>query len=1291
MRGKQVHGFDPSKLFGNGFDLGSVDLIQGGLFRQVVGRSVIALLCTVDKDECRIFKRATIVLPPVSVTHHTKESVFTALEQAVKELRGYELDDQAKLKLSMLVQIVHSPSLEIADLLAIAQEQEKRTLVAIADASQYRDFSLTCPANFGISAVRISEDRWVPHVTTICQQLVTIEKKLEGYGLIHVPEVPAQKSSNISLLTSIEDCYVAELNYEDDPADALYSKAQRWKSMVLLGQLPDVEAEIDKIGLPDGTRLHLLAQLVQGTGRDSTTIDIITQIKPFIDNLNAGEVIQLARLAHKAGNDDLAHEILPAGPNSIGEQLWLEEGLELSTYFKDNARITLFDSRLAELFPHSDRLRENRDRRLFMNVRQGNIGSTHHFTASGFTDNHLLLQEKLSIPKPNYEAVIEESKGWGQEWLELTIVCCAMHALSVDTPAVAANLACHITASELYGRQATNVLIEAIKLMMLEELIPQNNNDYYRSLFQTAFQYLAHHPQDGRIRLTFANILTVESSGDIGIPLMTLTMLDLAQNVMNMERAQSSKADAPPLASDSEIKISMENGFSWLHQLGAAEPGVTVIPRHLLTANPDDIVQYISKLVDLSSNQIGEDADLTFMEQLVLLACAISPYATHERDEDIRLVRQLACHFTTEGQFQKARNLAEAVLQMGQSCAYRRRLSWQAFGDIYHRCHNPVMALIGLASALAVDVAVMTADIWHEVYTIHRVLRDMGLFELSKSFLPMMEVILSDLGYEADTDPHYVNALLGLQLMQADSATPEPLYEILAKITDACRKELGNRSRLLPLAALLGQAVYKAKKANLNIPLISINTLNEAATKVGSIMANRIIISAAREPSASDVLSLFNSIERSSYASDVSRDYYTICIVARKLLNTNSQCEITAKENIFAIELLADHTVTLLSVTPTMTVGWPIQYALQLNQANLDVAFLALDSHGELSVNVVSNGHIRAIEQSKQEYTFRHRFDSWLKDYPRNYGRVDPLEGNNIFYLTMEKLDVRLPQSERLVIVAEPYLQQLTANLVVVQPEGESFSYFTGTKGAIGVVPSLSWLSAASDSKRSGRGAYRAWISTEKDFERVEELEIRKDCALNDEPLNRESPLDIAFSRLSGCFEDFGFVVDTGCQLPCDMRNAPIAVVTAHGGLNKEGRYLHSIRDDGDLIVAPAALAAALAGVELVILFVCSGGRIDKNPLDNSTTSLPKQLLNNGCRTVIASAWPLNVMVTYNWLEPFLHAWEAGSTALDATKVANDHVAQRLGDFPQYFLAMRVYGDILLTKSHSTFGIVGHD
>ncbi|WP_217636307.1 CHAT domain-containing protein [Variovorax sp. OV700] len=286
---------------------------------------------------------------------------------------------------------------------------------------------------------------------------------------------------------------------------------------------------------------------------------------------------------------------------------------------------------------------------------------------------------------------------------------------------------------------------------------------------------------------------------------------------------------------------------------------------------------------------------------------------------------------------------------------------------------------------------------------------------------------------------------------------------------------------------------------------------------------------------------------------------------------------------------------------------------------------------------------------------------AWLEDYPRNYGYIDAAQGNNDFFTTMEKLDVRLPAPDSLVVVAEPLLQQLTINLVPIEPQDGGFSYFLGTQTAVGMVPSLTWLSMTRARERKGNHAYKAWISAQDDPQEA-------------------GALNVALARLGGAFEEFGFTVDTGRRLPRDMTDAGLAVVTAHGGLMAEGRYIHSIRDEGTLVEAPSALATALAGIEVVILFVCSGGRIDKHPWDNRTVGLPKQLLEKGARAVIASPWPLDVKVTYRWLGPFLRNWETGSTILQATKKANEAVAQALGDGPQYSLAMTVYGDVLLTK-----------
>jgi hypothetical protein len=297
-------------------------------------------------------------------------------------------------------------------------------------------------------------------------------------------------------------------------------------------------------------------------------LDVIAQLLPHLSTLAPDATIQMARLAHQAGNDELAYEILPEGPDGVGNRLWIEEGLELATHLEDNERIARFDTRLAELFPCSERLRENRDRRLLMNSRKAKSGESHLFTTAGLKDHHLTLQGWLAVDEPEYRTVIEEARAWGPDWLELAVVCCAIHAQSVGKPRAAADLASPVTSSELYGRQATQVLLWSIKSMMLKELVPEDERDCYQHLFQAAFRFLAYHPEDRSVRAGLTTLLSVESCGDMGIPLLALAMLDLAQQGVSLALPNTDADEEHSSEIDDAIEASMKNGLIWLGNLG---------------------------------------------------------------------------------------------------------------------------------------------------------------------------------------------------------------------------------------------------------------------------------------------------------------------------------------------------------------------------------------------------------------------------------------------------------------------------------------------------------------------------------------------------------------------------------------------------------------------------------------------------------------------------------------------------------------------------------------------------
>jgi hypothetical protein len=149
------------------------------------------------------------------------------------------------------------------------------------------------------------------------------------------------------------------------------------------------------------------------------------------------------------------------------------------------------------------------------------------------------------------------------------------------------------------------------------------------------------------------------------------------------------------------------------------------------------------------------------------------------------------------------------------------------------------------------------------------------------------------------------------------------------------------------------------------------------------------------------------------------------------------------------------------------------------------------------------------------------------------------------------------------------------------------------------------------------------------------------------------------------------------------MSELDIAVVGAHGGIYESEHWFRAIIDEKDMHLSASSLAKSLHNCNLVILFICSGGRLDKHPYADATVGLPYQLLDHGCRTVIASPWPLDVRVPYHWLKAFLERFLSGERVIDANFYANQYVAQTLGYHPMLSLAMNIVGDPLLGLPNS--------
>ncbi len=1255
--------FNPQLLFSHGFNLGSMDIIQGGYFNDVIGRTPIVLWSGLQQ---RVFDGILVILPPPSATALTHESAMDALRYGVEMLTNAKPTEKEIDFLEKFVNVIFCPSLDAVDLVNLIVAQGSKQLIAIPEIQNYRDNNLPPLPIIGLSAVLTSQDVWTPHVVSICRQMMRELKNHDAYAVVHVDDSCVLSHKNNEMLTSIDDCYVACLSFKNDKKELVDQNAQRWVTQIMGGLTEEVVSEIESLNLPEINRLHLLAQLYSRAGKDTETINILTVCVGHYSSWSKENLVQLASIAYKAGSKPLTETFLPKDISGLASHNWLEKALDIATDLHNNTLIERYDQAMDTLFTHSESLRENRDRRLLLNCRLTHISREQLFTTVGFSQHHLWLQSEIFSDHPVYSSIVEVASSWGHEWAELAAICCCTHANSVEKPRDAADVASLITTSALYGRQATQIVLTSLRKMMLTEDIRSEDHDYYRIPIQAVIRYLAHFPNDSDTRMRITRLLSVESCGEIGIPAITLTMLDIAKE--QIQGIYSSQNDVlGKVCGNEEVEVpvdevlmeNLERALSWLDTQRVVEYGVTVLPNGMVEY-PDNLINLIARLINYSAPE-REDIDLKLMEKMVSVVCALTPHAEYEVNTDLKVLRLLGGQYAAASQFQHARNFAEQALLLGMANTERKRLAWLAFADIYQRCKDPLQALYGLACAFATNGETTSADMWQEVFTATRILRDLGLLDQARDLLPPLRILLTNLGLDPDCDPRMLSIEESINLSGFASCDPATLAKMMTRLTKGCENACKDRSALMPLIVLLSQVVQQAVNFDVDVPCETHRVLARGLELFGEQAAEFISTVTKIAPTAAEITRQFNLIERASYASDVARDYSMIAVAARRLLNAQADAPRPVSENALAIEILADHAVSTTSKPDLLEIDWPVEYARTLNAQGAEVVFLGLDTAGELVVVHVSQQSIVRVEQPIHASSFKSRMLTWLEAYPYQYGLIDAANGNNEFFATMELLDIKFPLATNLLIIAEPELQQLTLNLALIKTHDDDMEDFIGYRTAICMVPSLTWLSMIRQNQRNSNHARKAWISHQ------------------DSP-DGGGTLGIALQRLEGTFNEFGFSLDTEQRLP-NLGSAEISVIVAHGGLTKSGRYIHRISDEETLVETPEALANSVRYSDIVILFVCSGGRIDKHPWSNTTVGLPKLLLDKGARAVIASPWPLDVKVTYRWLQPFLTKWDAGASLFEATKTANENIARNLGNSPQYALAMTVYGDGFLTKS----------
>lgn len=1253
----RMHGFDPIKLYENtpGIIPGEAELIIGGFTDQVVGRIAAFMLMAVrTKDNKLPFCGITIIAPPMLAWTRSDEEILNLILNGIEYLREEVVDTNEAAYVIRLLSVVRSEHMDVAEVLKVVEATERKQLLLFPDAGKYRNSAISLASPRGRTDVLIAEDQWVPHVASLISSCIEIAKSKESFLIFEVTEPSPTRESNQKILVDINGLYPALLTLEGeiDPGKIIVNNMSKWAAMASTGRVEEALTELDAANLNKSYKSQLAIQIVSRSGDSERIVRVIRDELArgieFPPEIAAG----FGCITERHGDSNTAERLFGSSIEHVLNQGVLESVLLSCTMLKNQSLIDRSFNQLAALFPGSELLRTNCELRLMEFCQLAPYEKQQLPSRVGFSNFEEYLVDILCMQaQVNYEEllkVVEET--WGNE-LDLARICCAINAHARGDSQKALDFAFFAADTGRYKYQSVNIILMVIRRMLLMDEVPREELEIYKLPILFVVRYLATHPVDARTRVILTDIFSVESCGAVGLPIIASLTLDVAKKGATLALGQNRAK--PEQASEQVLSTFFERASSWLMSLPSIELGVTNLPKELMDDNPQGLIASFTEFIRYQSTRREENTDLHTLELCVYLICLLSPYV-QEGNADLDALRQLAILYCLEGQSQKARDLAEQILETAGSSPARQRFAWASFADIYHRTHSPIDALVGISCAFACDTKVYFEDHLQENYTLLRVTRDLNFHKVAMELVTTCRNLLKLQSMDKVGCLRMDTIELGLRLSDLTNKDLVTLTELVSDATKHCKEVINDNDELLPACAILAQSVRLLEDAGGQVESETKDILYAALKGIGSRMAEYVQVVSATAPSVADAINLQNRRDETKNLQDIPGDLFEVVMVARRLLLTHGALP-NPEEAVVAIELLAERAIMPPEGARKLDDQWPANYVIKLSSEGLAVLMLGIDERGELVSVLAMEGKLEIQRSLHQAGTFRKHMEKWSEKYPYRYGFIEREDGNNEFYLTMRDFQIPVPSFQNILVVAEPALQQIPFNLILDNDE------FAGKTRAIGCAPSLTWFEAARRNLANNDGRRVAWVSTSEDPEKVGTLEM-------------------ILERMRPTLEQYDFLIDTSRHIPKNFAGAQMAVVTAHGGLTTEKRFIHKISDEEVLVESPVMLARSLAGIELVILFVCSGGRIDRHPILNTTIGLPKMLLEHGCRTVIASPWPLAAVVTAPWLEGFMGAWEMGKTASSAVFNANQAVNERLGDPPQYALAMAVYGDMLLRK-----------
>ncbi len=1251
-------------LMGRGaMQWGHSDLLAVGPDKDLARLGELAAYFSIrgDKNGGRLADQVWIVLPPSTADEQATAlgRLRKAVDATLTEVSSGSATAEMREAAFSFLSLQFTDSYDGDALVRALSAAPTKTAIIVVEAGRYRMAATQTP-----NGSQLEETVRAVHLHQLLTEVDALCLVNEIYVTLDSGFLPPQRKESLDLLQSVGDAGFVSgeiAGAEPIDADEVIAKVSRWNDAVDADGIGGVIKEIDgDDSLSDRQRFFLKLEFLSRAGLSDPFRDLLQAKSDMLVELPVQQALAIARLSETADIDDFAEALITQALPDIRDSEDFAQALDTALRLRSQRLRSAVLEAFRQLHPNAPTLQRHD---VDMAARQGDYGRAVTILESMIDGDH---KDEISFYRLLADGT--QADGWNPYTVHATIADDLPEFVGYGGVEIALQLERAGRVAEsfafLLGRNAEVTSRELVLLIRLTSTALQaaalsSDDPMVEQVMDRSIAFLATHPSDGRVRTRLARLLGPTETGTRGNAILVTALLKRSVARPPID-PRPKIADRPPIIPVDQTKEPLERIWEWLADKGQ---GMWVVGKHsfpaeLLDVSADALIASILIQADYAGDRIAETDDLVLPNMYLAAANAIAPLA-EQRDEDLTIARTVGSKFAVAGKGQAARDIAEFIVTNSGDRPERHRIALFSFADIYARVGMSTEAMVAMAAALETRAKASWDEIWFETNLLFRLLRDVGMADLALPLLDRSQEALEQLGI-AKRDGFRL-ATMALQAATAvfsrDGGSDEELIGLFVAAAANAAEVIDRSDYLLPIAMVLNTLVHIGGN---RVPeqVASAEALLEQIVSKLPPERQPMIRAASRVPTLVDIADVARGLDNARYAIDAGYDLRHLRVMTRTLVG-NALADVDPKALTYAVEASADRAIelraadgTLVEVERLLTrAEAPYEAAIELSRADAAIVGMAMfDS--QLATVEFENGDISDLTIESENTFSAEALNRWSERFPRDYS-LESLDQDEMRDSVANLGLTKLPK--RSIIVADARLQRFPPNLLTINGNCAGFDH------AIGVTPSLEWLTASRQLDRKGNGAARMWIPGS--------------------PAGGESgPLAMMADEVAPILSGHGVELERGDQPSPGFADTDVAIIGAHGGLTEVNRYFRSLSDDGHGVTEIAQIAEVTRKARLTILFVCSGGRIDPHPETGMAIGLAKQILARGSAAVIGPAWPIPFFVARPWLDAFLKAWRGGMVVMDACHVANRYVSDKTSWDPKRALAMSLYGDPFIRK-----------